>query len=72
MHKDAVFCSGLWIFELMEKLCCACRTLKIGNKKCSLQPLIGCPFGSLFQVESGKEGTFLTRFVENAEGILLI
>ncbi|XP_049362950.1 uncharacterized protein LOC125827676 isoform X1 [Solanum verrucosum] len=46
----------------------AASTLKIGNKKCSLQPLIGCPFGSLFQVESGKEGTFLTRFVENAEG----
>ncbi|XP_055835917.1 uncharacterized protein LOC129904376 isoform X2 [Solanum dulcamara] len=46
----------------------AASTLKIGNKKCSLQPLIGCPFGSLFQVESGKEGSFLTRFVENAEG----
>ncbi|KAL3340838.1 hypothetical protein AABB24_029133 [Solanum stoloniferum] len=46
----------------------AASTLKIGNKKCSLQPLIGCAFGSLFQVESGKEGTFLTRFVENAEG----
>lgn len=46
----------------------AASTLKIGNKKCSLQPLIGCPFGSLFQVEPGKEGTFLTRFVENAEG----
>ncbi|CAN4093975.1 unnamed protein product [Withania somnifera] len=46
----------------------AASTLKIGNKKCSLQPLIGCPFGSLFQVESGKEGPFLTRFVPNAEG----
>ncbi|XP_060199819.1 uncharacterized protein LOC132628112 [Lycium barbarum] len=46
----------------------AASTLKIGNKKCSLQPLIGCPFGSLFQVESGKEGTILSRFVPNAEG----
>ncbi|KAK4351883.1 hypothetical protein RND71_027401 [Anisodus tanguticus] len=46
----------------------AASTLKIGNKKCSLQPLIGCPFGSLFQVESGKEGPILTRFVPNAEG----
>ncbi|KAJ8538274.1 hypothetical protein K7X08_014814 [Anisodus acutangulus] len=45
----------------------AASTLKIGNKKCSLQPLIGCPFGSLFQVESGK-GPILTRFVPNAEG----
>ncbi|KAF3638824.1 putative Winged-helix DNA-binding transcription factor family protein [Capsicum annuum] len=46
----------------------AASTLKIGNKKCSLQPLIGCPFGSLFQVESGKEGPCLTRMVPNGEG----
>ncbi|XVF58437.1 hypothetical protein PTKIN_Ptkin07bG0066900 [Pterospermum kingtungense] len=37
-------------------------TLKIGNKTCSLQPLIGCPFGSLFQVESGKEKPYLSRY----------
>ncbi|XP_022766529.1 tRNA (adenine(58)-N(1))-methyltransferase non-catalytic subunit trm6-like isoform X1 [Durio zibethinus] len=42
-------------------------TLKIGNKTCSLQPLIGCPFGSLFQVESGKERPYLSRFVPNSE-----
>ncbi|KAK6939348.1 tRNA (adenine(58)-N(1))-methyltransferase non-catalytic subunit TRM6 [Dillenia turbinata] len=30
-------------------------TLKIGNKNCSLRPLIGCPFGSLFQVETGDK-----------------
>ncbi|GFY86239.1 eukaryotic initiation factor 3 gamma subunit family protein [Actinidia rufa] len=36
-------------------------TLAIGNKKCALQPLIGCPFGSLFQVENGKEGPYLSR-----------
>ncbi|KAK8678387.1 hypothetical protein V6N13_143889 [Hibiscus sabdariffa] len=42
-------------------------TLKIGNKTCSLQPLIGCPFGSLFQVESGKEKPYLSRFVPPTE-----
>ncbi|KAI3981625.1 hypothetical protein MKX01_007545 [Papaver californicum] len=34
-------------------------TLKIGDKKCSLQPLIGCPFGSMFQVEVGQKGPHL-------------
>ncbi|KAM0010637.1 putative tRNA (adenine(58)-N(1))-methyltransferase non-catalytic subunit TRM6 [Helianthus debilis subsp. tardiflorus] len=29
------------------------RIVKIGNKNYPLQPLIGCPFGSLFQVENG-------------------
>ncbi|KAK8585173.1 hypothetical protein V6N13_139108 [Hibiscus sabdariffa] len=42
-------------------------TLKIGNKTCSLQPLIGCPFGSLFQVESGKEKPYLSRFLPPTE-----
>ncbi|KAL9246238.1 hypothetical protein vseg_019800 [Gypsophila vaccaria] len=36
-------------------------TLKVGKKNCSLQPIIGCPFGSLFSVETGKEGIFLSR-----------
>ncbi|KAI3870758.1 hypothetical protein MKX03_024112 [Papaver bracteatum] len=36
-------------------------TLKIGDKKCSLQPLIGCPFGSMFQVEVGQKGPHLCR-----------
>ncbi|XP_074274715.1 uncharacterized protein LOC141598821 [Silene latifolia] len=35
-------------------------TLKVGKKNCSLQPIIGCPFGSLFSVESGKDGMFLS------------
>ncbi|KAK6256872.1 hypothetical protein QUC31_000331, partial [Theobroma cacao] len=43
-------------------------TLKIGNKTCSLQPLIGCPFGSLFQVESGKEKPYLSRYIPSTEG----
>ncbi|XP_047327355.1 tRNA (adenine(58)-N(1))-methyltransferase non-catalytic subunit trm6 [Impatiens glandulifera] len=30
-------------------------TLKIGTKNFSLQPLIGCHYGSLFQVENGKK-----------------
>ncbi|XP_058218755.1 uncharacterized protein LOC131329569 [Rhododendron vialii] len=46
----------------------AASTLTIGNKKYPLQPLIGCPFGSLFQVENGKEGQYLSRVVPTAEG----
>ncbi|GAV69049.1 Gcd10p domain-containing protein [Cephalotus follicularis] len=42
-------------------------TLKIGNKNCSLHPLVGCPFGSLFQVENKKEGPNLCRFVPSTE-----
>ncbi|KAJ0258629.1 hypothetical protein HA466_0073900 [Hirschfeldia incana] len=34
-------------------------TLKIGNTKYSLKPLIGAPFGSLFQVETGDDGSSL-------------
>ncbi|GAU26850.1 hypothetical protein TSUD_02520 [Trifolium subterraneum] len=30
--------------------------LKIGNKNCSLQPLIGCPFGTVFQLDSSSDG----------------
>ncbi|CAN8286241.1 unnamed protein product [Cochlearia groenlandica] len=38
--------------------------LKIGNKNYSLKPLIGAPFGSLFQVEIGEEGSsFLSRVI---------
>ena len=40
---------------------CLCRTLKIGNKKCSLGPLMGCPFGALFRVENGPGGPYLAR-----------
>ncbi|WOL09656.1 hypothetical protein Cni_G18409 [Canna indica] len=39
----------------------AAATLKIGNKKCSLAPLLGCAFGSLFRVESGPDGPYLAR-----------
>ncbi|KAL3514760.1 hypothetical protein ACH5RR_027477 [Cinchona calisaya] len=46
----------------------AAATLKIGNKKCSLLPLIGCPFGSLFQVENGTDGSFLSRIFSTLEG----
>ncbi|XP_071703267.1 uncharacterized protein [Rutidosis leptorrhynchoides] len=35
--------------------------LKIGNKNYSLQPLIGSPFGSLFQVENGINGPCLSQ-----------
>ncbi|GAB2228431.1 hypothetical protein Droror1_Dr00010270 [Drosera rotundifolia] len=35
-------------------------TLKVGRKICSLRPLIGCPFGSVFQLENGKDGPYLS------------
>lgn len=37
--------------------------LKIGKKNCSLKPLIDCPFGSLFRVDSGKDGPYLSLVV---------
>ena len=37
-----------------QLLWCGRRTVKIGNKTCSLQPLVGRPFGSLFRV--GADG----------------
>ncbi|KAJ4834887.1 hypothetical protein Tsubulata_049590 [Turnera subulata] len=43
-------------------------TLKIGKKNCSLRPLIGCPFGSLFQVENGAEGLCLSRVIRSMDG----
>ncbi|XP_058725377.1 uncharacterized protein LOC131596666 [Vicia villosa] len=36
--------------------------LKIGNKNCSLQPLIGCPFGTVFQLDTSSDGPFLSPF----------
>ncbi|KAA8537527.1 hypothetical protein F0562_027135 [Nyssa sinensis] len=46
----------------------AASTLKIGNKNCSLQPLIGYPFGSLFQLENGTKGPCLSRVLPATEG----
>ncbi|CAN6463546.1 unnamed protein product [Victoria cruziana] len=43
-------------------------TLKIGNKKCSLGPLIGCPFGSLFRLEVGPSGACLSRDSSSSAG----
>lgn len=34
--------------------------LKIGNKNCSLQPLIGRAFGTVFQVETSSDGPYLS------------
>lgn len=48
------------------------RKIKIGNKNCSLQPLIGCPFGSSFQVEVGEDGQFLSRLIPTTEGIVFL
>ncbi|CAN1323054.1 tRNA (adenine(58)-N(1))-methyltransferase non-catalytic subunit trm6 [Linum perenne] len=47
-------------FDLRELLQFLYRTLKIGNQNFSLKPLIGCPFGTLLQVENGAEGPFLS------------
>ncbi|KAJ9542237.1 hypothetical protein OSB04_028743 [Centaurea solstitialis] len=41
--------------------------VKIGNKNYPLQPLIGCPFGSMFQVENGANGPCLSRVIPTAE-----
>ncbi|XP_023772071.1 uncharacterized protein LOC111920741 [Lactuca sativa] len=41
--------------------------VKIGNKNYPLRPLIGCPFGSLFQVENGANGPSLARITSTAE-----
>ncbi|KAL7614919.1 hypothetical protein Lser_V15G05061 [Lactuca serriola] len=41
--------------------------VKIGNKNYPLRPLIGCPFGSLFQVENGANGPSLARIISTAE-----
>ncbi|KAL9330452.1 hypothetical protein ACSQ67_000062 [Phaseolus vulgaris] len=46
--------------------------LKIGNKNCSLQPLIGRAFGTVFQVDNAPEGPCLSPAqvnVNNAEEI---
>ncbi|KAH6788473.1 eukaryotic initiation factor 3 gamma subunit family protein [Perilla frutescens var. frutescens] len=42
--------------------------VKIGDKNCSLQPLIGRPFGSSFQVEVGADGPVLSQIIPNTEG----
>ncbi|KAF7817641.1 tRNA (adenine(58)-N(1))-methyltransferase non-catalytic subunit trm6 [Senna tora] len=46
----------------------ASAKLKIGNKNCSLQPLIGCPYGSLFQVDSAPGGPYLSRIFPSSQG----
>lgn len=49
------------------KITLICSTLKIGNKSFSLKPLIGCPFGSLFQIENGGNGPELARVMPSRE-----
>ncbi|KMT08404.1 hypothetical protein BVRB_6g140810 isoform B [Beta vulgaris subsp. vulgaris] len=45
----------------------AAATLKIGKTNFSLQPLVGCPFGSLFRVENGKDKPYLSRALPTEE-----
>ena len=51
----------------MTKNTLICSTLKIGNKSYSLKPLIGRPFGSLFQIESGDNGQNLACITPSRE-----
>jgi tRNA (adenine-N(1)-)-methyltransferase non-catalytic subunit len=37
------------------------RSVKVGNAKCLLDPLVGIPFGSVFEVQSGPNGHVLVR-----------
>ncbi|XP_028784686.1 tRNA (adenine(58)-N(1))-methyltransferase non-catalytic subunit trm6 [Neltuma alba] len=46
----------------------AAAKLKIGNKNCSLRPLIGCSYGSLFQVETGPDGPLLAPVTPSVQG----
>jgi len=36
-------------------------SVKVGNAKCLLDPLVGIPFGSVFEVQSGPNGHVLVR-----------
>lgn len=58
-------------FEFDNRLCDFGRIVKIGNKNYPLQPLIGCPFGSVFQVENGIKGPCLSRVTSTTEGFFL-
>ncbi|XP_038704457.1 tRNA (adenine(58)-N(1))-methyltransferase non-catalytic subunit trm6-like isoform X2 [Tripterygium wilfordii] len=64
-------CSVLLDVNNGDRLVFSClsagATLKIGNKNCSLRPLIGCPFGSLFQIDNGEEGPYLSRVLPSTE-----
>ncbi|KAL8153866.1 hypothetical protein V2J09_011626, partial [Rumex salicifolius] len=42
-------------------------TLKLGREHCLLKPLIGAPFGSVFQVENGKDGPYLSCMLQTSE-----
>lgn len=48
------------------------RKLKIGNKNCSLKPLIGCPFGTVFQLDSSSDGPFLSPLQSKGMSLILL
>ncbi|KAJ7529703.1 hypothetical protein O6H91_15G062800 [Diphasiastrum complanatum] len=41
--------------------------VKLGNVKCSLAPLIGCPFGSIFEVSKDPKGPHLVQVSQDKE-----
>ena len=69
------FSSSILLFKIFFLILfspSSCSILKIGNKNYSLKPLIGAPFGSLFQVETGEDGSFLSRILPIKQGLLLL
>ena len=45
-----------------------CRSVKIGNTKCWLDALVGHPFGSVFEVQSGPKGASFVRVSPSSAG----
>jgi hypothetical protein len=44
------------------------RSVKIGNTKCWLDALVGHPFGSVFEVQSGPKGASFVRVSPSGAG----
>lgn len=65
---ECIDCFSFFYVLFDDRIDDCCRIVKIGNKNYPLRPLIGCPFGSLFQVENGANGPSLARITSTAEG----
>lgn len=50
----------------------ASATLKIGNTRCLLAPLIGSPYGSVFELQTGPKGPFLVRIPPDKDTHVII
>ena len=67
-----LYCIWLIGFSLSIFLFFFDSIFKIGNTNYSLKPLIGAPFGSLFQVETGEDGSFLSRILPVKKGFVFL